>query len=730
MANYMVLNGSGEEMYNFLKSRISNTYDFISVIQLSFCRNVSATSSGNEKCKIQKGVCFSATIAPVDASYGIRGYVQLPQDGNGDYIESSDGYNGSIALVEKQPASYLNCALLVVPGNNLSNLFSSTSDLAYWSTRTKTISCDKPLKKSNGYLNLLAISNLEKLKTSVETDDTVVDGTFQSQNVFTNDAIAAANATSTSITPITTSYNADMLGEIDADTVSWAYQAMDEENISKLEGNSTKLDLYRGVFGMPYQFLPTTDARLGISSSDNETTGVGVTYSEKILSRMPLLFLTPGESTFAAISQSKKAGAIQQFIESFADGITDAETQLSKLLDGYEGKFYTMNYAYYQYYKYVNPMCRMGAIYLGLHKKEGDEIPDDYYKIDSEWVKNYNWALNGNEEYEYEEEMNEDDNNTSFSKVIRRGVDLLYYKSCIPFYINSDVTFSESMSNETVESTLAATINGFSDKARELQFILGTSQNMVASQYSSIESSLAESKAAVESMVNNISSGKNNIFSTLVNSVSTIVKGGRLIFPNIWSNSSVSKSYEITIRLTTPDNDKKSWWLNVYVPLCHLIAFVLPHGEYKNGYTSPFLVKAFYKGMFNIDMGIITDMSITKGKEGGWTKDALPTVVEVRMTIQDLYSQLSITPTGQLLKSNVMQNISEMDYLANLCGVNINEPDLKRMMEMFVILNVENIFVDIIPDIGLSISQAINNTLFRGVYDNNLAAKLIRLFKN
>ena len=725
MASYMTLVMSASEMYDFLKVRINNTYDFISTQQIGFYRNTTTTST-NEKCKINNNVIFSATIAPIESgSKIVRGYVQIPQDSNGDYVDSSDGYNGSVILTGGQSTT----CNLVVPGNNLSNLFSSTSDLAYWSSKTKMISCNTPLKKSNGYLNLLAISNLEKLKTSVETDDTVVDGTFQSQNVFTNDAIAAANATSTSITPITTSYNADMLGEIDADTVSWVYQAMDEK-INTLDGNTTKLDLYRGVFGMPYQFLPTTDARLGISSSDNETTGVGVTYSEKILSRMPLLFLTPGEPTFAAISQSKKTGAIQQFIESFADGITDGETQLSKLLDGYEGKFYTMNYAYYQYYKYVNPMCRMGAIYLGLHKKEGDEIPDDYYKIDGEWVKNYNWALNGNEEYEYEEEMNEDDNNTSFSKVIRRGVDLLYYKSCIPFYINSDVTFSESMSNETVESSLASTINGFSDKARELQFILGTSQNMVASQYSSIESSLAESKAAVESMVNNITAGKNNIFSTLVNSVSTIVKGGRLIFPNIWSNSSVSKSYEITIRLTTPDNDKKSWWLNIYVPLCHLIALVLPHGEYKNGYTSPFLVKAFYKGMFNIDMGIITDMSITKGKEGGWTKDALPTVVEVRMTIQDLYSQLSITPTGQLFKSNVMQNISEMDYLANLCGVNINEPDLKRMMEMFVILNVENIFVDIIPDIGMSITQAINNTIFRGIYDNNLAAKLIRLFKN
>lgn len=728
MPEAYVLTGPDKKIYEYVKTIYMNSStnkDFI-------VKNtkVPFTKNGNYICNLLQGTWFTGSNIIERNGYLIENGVQLPPDKNKDYVDVA--FSGEVKLGN---STHMNVYVVIT--------YSAAEAGSIAPSLPKELSLTSKsyasLVNSDSTLNLLRIDEAETLKYYVDKYGESEVNNNGNTDIFTNDAIssmAAANSlgitagtvSSTMITPVTTSYNADMLGEINADSVNWAYEAMDE-NISTLDGNTTKLDLYRGVFGMPYQFLDTTDARLGMST-DDATTGVGVTYSEKILSRMPLLFLTPGESTFAAISQSKKTGAIQQFIESFADGITDAETQLSKLLDGYEGKFYTMNYAYYQYYKYVNPMCRMGAIYLGLHKKEGDEIPDDYYKIDSEWVKNYNWALNGNEEYEYEEEMNEDDNNTSFSKVIRRGVDLLYYKSCIPFYINSDVTFSESMSNETVESSLASTINGFSDKARELQFILGTSQNMVASQYSSIESSLAESKAAVDAMVNNISAGKNNIFSTLVNSVSTIVKGGRLIFPNIWSNSSVSKSYEITIRLTTPDNDKKSWWLNIYVPLCHLIAFVLPHGEYKNGYTSPFLVKAFYKGMFNIDMGIITDMSITKGKEGGWTKDALPTVVEVRMTIQDLYSQLSITPTGQLLKSNVMQNISEMDYLANLCGVNINEPDLKRMMEMFVILNVENIFVDIIPDIGLSITQAINNTIFRGIYDNNLAAKLIRLFKN
>ena len=45
--------------------------------------------------------------------------------------------------------------------------------------------------------------------------------------------------------------------------------------------------------------------------------------------------------------------------------------------------------------------------------------------------------------------------------------------NAIPFYINSDVSFTDSFGNETTESTLASTINGLSDKAREMNFLLG-----------------------------------------------------------------------------------------------------------------------------------------------------------------------------------------------------------------------------------------------------------------
>jgi hypothetical protein len=138
----------------------------------------------------------------------------------------------------------------------------------------------------------------------------------------------------------------------------------------------------------------------------------------------------------------------------------------------------------------------------------------------------------------------------------------------------------------------------------------------------------------------------------------------------------------------------------------------MPRGEYHNGYSAPFLVKAFYKGSFNIDMGIITEMTVNKGKEGGWTKDGLPTVVDVSFTIQDLYSSISMTPIT-LAKSNTLENIQELDYLCSLCGININEPELTRIVKLYATLNITSKWVDIpfnlTANIGQKLSTKISN---------------------
>ena len=132
--------------------------------------------------------------------------------------------------------------------------------------------------------------------------------------------------------------------------------------------------------------------------------------------------------------------------------------------------------------------------------------------------------------------------------------------------------------------------------------------------------------------------------------------------------------------------------------MLHLLGLVLPRESggkdtKGHGYISPFLVRGFYKGLFNVDMGIITDMTFTKGKESAWSLSGIPTTVDVSFTIKDLYSDMYMSNMDQLTH-NTMTNIILMDYISNLCGVNINEVDVYRGIEMFFMNNVVNRVTD------------------------------------
>ena len=137
------------------------------------------------------------------------------------------------------------------------------------------------------------------------------------------------------------------------------------------------------------------------------------------------------------------------------------------------------------------------------------------------------------------------------------------------------------------------------------------------------------------------------------------------------------------------------------VPLFHLIGLVAPQGinANPNGYTNPFIVRAIYKGFFNVDMGIITSMSISKGAKCQWTPDGIPTSVEVGIDIKDLYPAMSITSTNnETFKYDTLNNTAQMDYIANLCGINIFKPEIARMIDMWYVNNFTNRirdFVDI-----------------------------------
>ena len=105
-----------------------------------------------------------------------------------------------------------------------------------------------------------------------------------------------------------------------------------------------------------------------------------------------------------------------------------------------------------------------------------------------------------------------------------------------------------------------------------------------------------------------------------------------------------------------------------------------------NGYRSPFFVKAYCKGLFNIDMGIISGMNVTKGAECCWNDDGLPTQIDVSIDIKDLYSSLAMSGFKENRMMDIVANTSYMDFLANMAGINIADVDISRKVKLYYYL--------------------------------------------
>ena len=250
------------------------------------------------------------------------------------------------------------------------------------------------------------------------------------------------------------------------------------------------------------------------------------------------------------------------------------------------------------------------------------------------------------------------------------------YRGGVAFYLNADSSFSEGFNNSSAPSALLSKVNSLSDIGREINFIMGsrgegTAMGKIHDMGKDLGAAASETtqKMMPEGLLGSLASGIS----------STVIQGGKLMFPEIWSDSSYSRDYNINLKLVSPDNDDYSIFLNILAPLVHIIALVAPHNVDVNGYISPFIVRVFYKGVFSCPMGLIQSVSFTKGGEGNWSQSGLPTVVDVSISIKELYSTMSIGQSG----TGMEVNTSQMDYLANLCGINIMEPDLRRQFYLW-----------------------------------------------
>lgn len=423
----------------------------------------------------------------------------------------------------------------------------------------------------------------------------------------------------------------------------------------------TKVNSLHGIFGIPYQFMDSVDMRYGTSS-------VGRKYSEKILSKSPMLFLTPVKQKFMKDFTEDDQGLVQSIL-------SGASSELAQGLEG-SGKYYSTEFAYDEYYYTVNKMCSELAYFLGIGNVEIGQIGSN----STVHIRNIDWAKSQNNAFKHYRAAN---------------------KSVVMYLDgNSVATVSDNFSNQTTESSLASTLNGYSEQSRELQFLLSDSVfSELMNDAGGAKSEITENLA---SLTQNLTGG---MLSDLAGTgVNTVLAGGKIIFPKIWGDSQYSRSYSFDIKLRSPDHDKVSIFLNVLVPYIHLLGMVLPRSldsQNPNAFQSPLLVKAYCSGMFGIDMGLITDMTVNRGAECQWNDDGLPTQIDISLQIEDLYQSLMLTQYGNkpgnifnnVLTDNwdLVTNTGMLEFLANMAGLNVADMEIGTRQRLYCYLQASDL---------------------------------------
>lgn len=242
----------------------------------------------------------------------------------------------------------------------------------------------------------------------------------------------------------------------------------------------------------------------------------------------------------------------------------------------------------------------------------------------------------------------------------------------VSFIVDWDQNVRESFSNGTKSSDIAEQMNETSRTNRNRLYNIAGG-NIGA--------------GIVGSAVEGIVKGVTDIVTGLADSVgfSGIAQLGGKAFvdiPDFWdSSTSTLPSGDYTIPLRTPYGCPESILLNIMPTVSMLLAAVSPRSTGRSSYSGPFLCKLWQKGRTQVQLGMITSLSITRGTGNvGWNIHGQPIGVDINFSVTNLSKIMHMPITTDVSLASILTNgYSSMvdedtnfsDYMAVLGGLDL-----------------------------------------------------------
>ena len=318
----------------------------------------------------------------------------------------------------------------------------------------------------------------------------------------------------------------------------------------------------------------------------------------------------------------------------------------------------------YKYYSREDSSLSLGN-YPELKERPMPFFNTIYRKFNWEAYDEQNWLIIGDTKYAYSS-PNEDK---------------FQY---IRFFSIEGTQSTDEFNTDVGETTIESSINGMlSGTLKDAAFLMG---GIIGG---SMGTTFDAVQGSIEQAINGFTGPGAGTISSLMHSVSAFATGGKLVFPQVITDCTYGKS--MTVKCTFPAiyGDAEANYLNTMAPFIHILAFCLPHQVHTSMdmYTYPFLVKAYSKGIFSCDMGVLTGLNVNRGGEDGelWSYDSNATEISVSFEIRPLISKLimssAIDGPGWVLRNRGLQ-----EYLGGLCGVDLRNNKIEMAKELFATL--------------------------------------------
>ena len=152
------------------------------------------------------------------------------------------------------------------------------------------------------------------------------------------------------------------------------------------------------------------------------------------------------------------------------------------------------------------------------------------------------------------------------------------------------------------------------------------------------------------------------LLGVLAQTANALLAGGKVDFPHIWKGSSYSPTFSCTVKLYNPNpaSDKS---INDYIiaPLAALLTLALPQAPKPNMYNYPFFCKVECKGLFKINAGGISNITIVKGGDAGLIGfNQIVSMVDVKIDFVNLHSSMILST------DNTEERPTLLGYLKNM----------------------------------------------------------------